>query len=100
MVQIFTDFPTGSKQKDNKKVLLHERKRHTACHIASLGGGGTYLGVLPHLGRGGNYLGWGGYLPWPGEYPPWPGVHTLAGGTHPGHWGYPPRPGWGTPPPL
>ena len=68
------------KHRYNKKVLLRERKRHTACRVASptyLGweGGGGYL---PSLG-GGTYLGQGGYLPWPGGYLPWPG--------------------WGTPPP-
>ena len=65
------------KQTLNKKVLLRERKRHTARHV--LGG---YLpwpgGGVPHLARG--------YLPWPGGYP------TLAGG-YPTLGRYPPWPG-------
>ena len=70
----------------NKKVLLRERKRHTARHAASHRGGGTYLG------QGDTYLGWGylpwlwGTPPWLGGYPPWPKgeVPTLAGGgVHP-----------------
>ena len=61
---------------NNNKVLLRERKRHTARPVASPwpggggvstfgGGGATYLGR-----RRGTYLGWGvpalagGYLPW------------------------------------
>ena len=55
----------------NKKVLLRERKKRTAFHVAS---------PLPA----------GEYLSWPGEYLPWQagtyigggGVPTLAGGTH------------------
>ena len=93
----------------NKKVLLRERKRHTACHVAStrcaalspVGGGGGGRGGLPTLAlaggggvptldwgvptlAGGWCLPWtaGGYLPWPGgkgTYPGW-GVPTLDWG--------------------
>ena len=91
------------KTKRDKKVLLRERKRHTASHAASvccadlswLGWGGglptlasgvptltrdTYLGCrVPTLARG---------------VPTWPGgVPTLVGGTYPGWW----YPSWGTP---
>ena len=55
----------------DKKVLLHECKRHTTRHVASPWG-------VPTLARG-------DYLPWLGG-----GLPTLAGG------GYPPWPGWGT----
>ena len=55
----------------NKKVLLRERKRHTARRVATPWGG-TYLGC-----RGGTYLG-RGYLPWLRG-----GVPTLAGGGVP-----------------
>ena len=75
---------------NNKKVLLHERKRHIAappCSKCSGGGvptlvGGTYLGVpLPHpdLAEG-------------------EGVPTLDGEYLP--WGPPPHLPWGTPPPC
>ena len=66
-----------TKMNSDKKVLLCERKRHTARRAASvrcadlslLGGGGGYL---PLLGR---------YLPWPGG-----GIPTLSRGrgTYPG----------------
>ena len=70
----------------NKKVLLRERKRHTAHCVASPYRGGTYLGCGgdTHLCQGVTYLGWG-YLPWPGGthlcrgYLPWLGLPTLAG---------------------
>ena len=64
----------------HKKVLLRERKRHIACHVASPGGGG------------GTYLGWGGGC--------W-GISTLVRGYLPwlGEGGYLPWLGWGTPPP-
>ena len=83
----------------NKKVLLRERKRHTACRVASADGkGGTYLGQggylpwgTPHpdLARGrGTYLGWGGggtYLGQGGGVLPW-GTPALTwpegGGTY------------------
>ena len=80
----------------NKKVLLRERKRHTACRIAvasdCYSGGGT-MGT-PYLD-----LGWGTPPPGPGMgYPPtwtWDGVRPLP---RPGM-GYAPYPdlGWGTP---
>ena len=48
-------------QKSNKKVLLHERKRHTARRAASVRCGDLSLGGgVPTLA--------GGYLPWSG-YP-------------------------------
>ena len=86
------------KSQCNRKVLLRERKRHTARRVASLGGGGgtpTWpRGYLPQLGvptlAGVTYLSWGRgtYL---GQ-----GAHTLAGGylhqggTHLGWDGVPP----------
>ena len=94
--------------KSNKKVLLRERKRHTARHVASachavLVGGVTYPGggYLPWWR--GTYPGGGGYLPWwrGGTYPGGGGVPTLVeGGTYPG--GYLPwwrgyLPWWGVP---
>ena len=83
----------GSEINVNKKVLLRERKRHTAHRVASpWWGGGTYLG----RGGGGTYLGWGdpslarGALTLAGGYLPWlvvpiltRGVPTLAGGGVP-----------------
>ena len=66
----------------HKKVLLRERKRHTARHVARPWGGGgysplpgdTYLGRgVPTLAGRGTYLGGGGGVPWLGGYPPWPG---------------------------
>ena len=94
----------------NKKVLLRERKRHTARHVASpWPGGGGYPPILPSshpdLAREGESLplsGGGGegtylrvapplILTWPGGggYLPWLGVPTLgyphpdlAGGTY------------------
>ena len=68
----------------NKKVLLHERKRHTACHTASVRcadlswweGEGYLSWPVGGRGGGGTYTGRGRvYLPWLGE-----GVPTLAGG--------------------
>ena len=72
----------------DKKVLPHERKRHTDRSVSS----------TPSAALSGR-----GYLPWPGGtylgVPPiwtWPGVPTLAGGIP--TFGYPPSgPGWGTP---
>ena len=62
----------------NKKVLLRERKRHTARRVAS------------------PWLGGGGYLSWPGGYLPWGTLHPdLAGGNYLGQgdtylgWGVP-----------
>ena len=82
----------------NKKVLLRERKRHTACRVPSTHyavpvGGGTYLagGYLPW--PGGTYPGWGWYLSWPGGYLPWLGVPTLAGRVPTLAGGYLPWPG-------
>ena len=91
----------------NKKVLLHERKRHTAHRVASpwwgvptLAGGVPTLaggvptmaggGYLPWLGGtyfgwgGGTYLGQGGGVPTlAGGYPPWLGcTHLGDGGTY------------------
>ena len=67
----------------NKKVLLHERKRHTARHVASpWGEGGSYLGwvgggILTLAGGVPTLVG-GGYLPWLGRYLPWPGGTYLG----------------------
>ena len=62
---------------ENKKVLLRERKRHTACHLASAryadlspdgggGGGGTPSSLMgyPQTGPGMGYplISWMGYL--------------------------------------
>ena len=75
----------------NKKVLLRERKRHTASRAASRWpGGGMYLGVSPPsvltwLGGGGRYLEVPPVLTWLGgggrylEVPPCP---DLAGGRY------------------
>ena len=72
----------------NKKVLLRERKRHTARRVAStccatLSPGGTYPGWgVPTL-DGGTYPG-GKYLPWSGGYRPWTGDYLPDVGTP--HW--------------
>ena len=82
-------------QNPDKKVLLRERKRHTALRVVS-------ASFPDGWGRGGtpSNLGWGGV---PGN----PllildGVPPSAewGTPHPDlEWGYlPSRPGWGTPP--
>ena len=71
----------------NKKVLLRERKRHTARRIASAhpaavlagGGGGEYPWPVLAGGGGTSVLSWLGgtqVLSWPGEYP----SPVLAGG--------------------
>ena len=91
--------------KSNKKVLLHERKRHTARRVAStrcaaLSGGGGY--PIPGLGGGYPVPGLGGYsipglggVPSPrsGGYP----IPGLGGYPIPGLGGTPgtplPRPG-------
>ena len=74
----------------HKTVLLRERKRHTARHVASPWGylswprGGTYLGqggYLPWWGKGGTYLGWG-YLPWPRGTHPGQGIPPGCGQTN------------------
>ena len=79
----------------NKKVLLHECKRHTACHIAN-----TCYAALCNGGEGGapsQVLCRGGYpISGLGGYPisGWgvpPIIQTWSGG-------YPPDLGWGTPP--
>ena len=80
----------------NKKVLLRERKRHTARCVASTPSAVLSQGVgVSHLWLGGYpILGWGGVPhPWPAGTP---GSGTILG--------YPPRKGpgtshWGTPPP-
>ena len=62
----------GGQFTNNKKVLLRERKRHTARRVASPGSG-----YLPWLGAG-------GYPPWPGgTYPPWLAGVYLGGGYPP-----------------
>ena len=60
----------------NKKVLLRERKRHTAHCIASA----CY--AVPVWGRGGTYSG-GGVPTLVGGYLSWWGVPTLVGGYLP-----------------
>ena len=76
----------GRKNNFNKKVLLRERKRHTARRVASTCYAVPVGGYL--LWWGGAYPG-GGYLPWVGGiYSGW-GVPTLVGGgTYP-WWGVP-----------
>ena len=84
-----------SKKISNKKVLLRERKRHTACRVVS-----TPCVVLtgyppgripphPDLAGGVPYLG----TPWQGTPHP-----DLAGGTLPGYPLGRVPPGQGTPP--
>ena len=93
----------------NKKVLLCERKRHTACRVASAryadpSGGGTpsqvWGGTLSQVQGGYPIPGLGG-LPHPRSWGyPIPG---LGGYPIPDPWGTPPpssRPGWGNPPTL
>ena len=87
----------------NKKVLLPERKRHTARHVAS-----TRYAALsnPDLVRGG-YPGYPSTIQtWSGGYPGYPPtIQTWLGGTpsRPGQGGTQSRPGQGgtlgTPPP-
>ena len=94
----------------NKKVLLRERKRHTARRVAS-----THYAALsnPDLVRGGypiqTELGWGtlppemGYpLAWDGVPPPLEMGNPRPGMGYPPRpgMGYPPKLGWGTPPDL
>ena len=66
----------------NKKVLLRECKRHTACHVDL-----PWPGRYPTLTKG--YLPWLGYLPWPA------GTHFGQGGTYLGWRGT--YLGWGVP---
>ena len=112
-----------SKTIKNKKVLLRERKRHTARRVASARYAG-WGGGLPRPGMVGGYpiQSWWGVphlvmvergIPHPvmvGGYPPtiltWPGGEYMGveAPSRPGcgdTWGTPPpsRPGWGTPPP-
>ena len=86
----------------NKKVLLRERKRHTARRVAS-----TWYAALVGVPPAGGYPARGelharGY-PFPGGVPPCMGRGTPClgrGGTPLPHlgMGYPPSAGWGTPP--
>ena len=89
---------------DNKKVLLHECKRHTACHVASAdyARGGTPSqvrgGTLSQV-RGYPIPGWWYPIPGPGGTPSQgPGVpHPRSGGVPcPRSGGYP-IPGLGVP---
>ena len=70
----------------NKKVLLRERKRHTARHVAS-----AHYAALSHR--------WGGY---PG-YPPYPNLRWVTPPSRPGQGGPqvppPSKPEMGYPPP-
>ena len=70
---------------DNKKVLLRERKRHTARRVAS-----THYAALSNPDRV-----WGGYpiQTWLGGTPGTP----QTGMGYPPEMGYPPRPGMGYP---
>ena len=117
-----TTYMVGRKYCLNKKVLLRERKRHTARHVESPWGylfwlGGTHLcwggvttlawGEVPtlageylpwpgstHLGQGGTYLGWGIPTLVRG-YLPWPGGNLPWPGSYPPCLGgYPPWPGY------
>ena len=107
----------------NKKVLLRERKRHTARRVASARYAALSRGegTLPHPRVGGYPIpGWRGYpshvlivgeYPIPGWGVSWPGLDVGGTTHHPDlAGGYPPssrpgcstpppsRPGWGTPP--
>ena len=81
------------KLKNNKKVLLHERKRHTARRVASAQGG-RGRGYLPWVPPPPSWPGRGAraYLPWMeggGRYLPWGTPSTVLiwlGGTYLG-WG-------------
>ena len=104
----------------NKKVLLRECKRHTACRVASVryaalsnwgGGGGTPSSLGWGWGGTPSSLGRGGWVIHPvldGGYP----IQSSTGGVpHPVHpvlgtppvlildESTPPSAGWGTPPP-
>ena len=75
----------------NKKVLLHERKRHTARCVASTRCAGRYI---PRMGWG-----WGvptstkKYLPWPGAtYPSWSYLPVM--GCKQFRWGEPTLAKW------
>ena len=101
--------------KIHKKVLLRERKRHTARRVASAryaGGGGGYpvpgpRGGGPHAKSGGGGVvpsprsGWGGGTKSEGGTPSqvWVGGGTKSEGGTPsqvlGEGGIPSRPGWG-----
>ena len=76
----------------NKKVLLRERKRHTARRVAYARYAGVWWG-----GRGYPIQSW-----WGGGYPIQYNIRPGMGYPHhPDLAGYPPpsRPGWGPPPP-
>ena len=69
----------------NKKVLLHERKRHIACRVASA----RFADQSPDGGGGGTPSSLGQGVPHPvldGGYP----IQSWTGGT-------PSSPGWGVP---
>ena len=72
------NFWLGPRKRDNKKVLLRERKRHTARRVASTPtcwcGWGGYPRYAPCPD-----LGWGTPLPWPGKVVP-PPILTWMGG--------------------
>ena len=98
----------------NKKILLRERKRHTARHVASahyadlLGGYSvqSWTGGTPSFLMGVPPISWMGFLPSrPGMgYPPisWMGYPHLTWDGVPSpksrRMGYPQSAGWGTPP--
>ena len=81
---------------NNKKVLLRERKRHTARRVAS-----ARYAALSHGGRGGGYP----IQPWVWGYPIQSWLREGYPDVTPPHpdmgWGTPhPDLGWGTKPPI
>ena len=86
----------------NKKVLLHERKRHTARRVSSTPPAILSWGGYPILGWVVSLSGWGVPHLWMGGTPSLDeeGTPSLAGVPPIWTWlGYPMSgPGWGTPP--
>ena len=91
-IGVFWPFCTELKRVPNKKVLLHECKRHTDCCLSSTPCAVLSQGGTPHpdlaqwgsLGTACPDLAWGD----PGYPPSWPGL-----------WGTPGTPSWGIPHP-
>ena len=92
----------NEKQCWNKKVLLRERKRHTARHVAVASAcyfGGRGLPRIPAPRHGMGTPPEMGYPPRHGMgYPPEMGYPPRHGMGYPTEMGYPPIQGWGTPP--